>query len=86
MPATTAVRIVVDQICHRPRSELFAGIHPVGRALREEFARRFVISRHPIRKVLQQFTLEGLLTTKPNCGVFVAGGSDEHVKGLLTPL
>ncbi len=87
MPATTAVRTVADQVCDRLRSELFAGTHPVGMALREEeLAQRFGVSRHPIRKVLQQLTLEGLLTAKPNCGVVVAGGSDEHVAGLLTPL
>jgi DNA-binding GntR family transcriptional regulator len=87
MPATTALRTVADQVCDLLRNELFAGTHPVGMALREEqLAQRFGVSRHPIRKVFQQLTLEGLLTARPNCGVVVAGGSDEHVAGLLTPL
>lgn len=87
MPATVPVRTIADQICNQLRSELLAGQHTAGLPLREEeLAQRFGVSRHPIRKVLQQLTLEGLLTAKPNCGVVVAESSSEHVAGLLTPL
>ena len=59
----------------------------VGDALRAELlATRFGVSRHPIRKVLQQLTLEGLLSSKANCGVIVADCTAEHVQGLLTPM
>lgn len=87
-PSTVApVRTVADQVCDRLRSELLAGAHPVGNALREEqLATRFGVSRHPIRKALQKLALEGLLSAKPNCGVVVAPSQLEHVQGLLTPL
>ncbi len=52
----------------------------------DELAQRYGVSRHPIRKVLQQLTLEGLLIAKPNCGVTVAAESHEHVPTLLTPM
>lgn len=81
------VRTVADQVCDRLRSELMAAEHAPGSPLREEeLAARFGVSRHPIRKVLQQLTLEGLLASKPNCGVFVAESPAEHVRGLLTPM
>lgn len=89
MPAVmdTAVRTVAEQVCDRLRSELLAGQHAPESPLREEeVAERFGVSRHPIRKVFQKLTLEGLLTAKANCGVVVAKPPVEHVEGLLTPL
>ena len=83
----TPVKTITDQVCDRLRSELLAGGHSAGTALREEeLATRFGVSRHPIRKVLQQLTLEGLLHAKPNCGAVVADSQLEHVEGLLTPM
>ncbi len=68
-----SARTVADQVSDRLRSELLAGIYPIGRPLREqELAEHFGVSRHPIRKALQKLTLEGLLSAKPNCGVVVA--------------
>jgi DNA-binding GntR family transcriptional regulator len=52
----------------------------------DELAARFGVSRHPIRKVLQQLTLEGLLIAKPNCGATVAAERAEHIEALLVPM
>ena len=81
------VQTVAEQVGDSLRAELLAGEHGAGTPLREEeLATRFGVSRHPIRKVLQQLTLEGLLTAKPNCGVVVADSTSEHIPGLLTPM
>lgn len=81
------VQTVAEQVGDSLRAELLAGEHLAGVPLREEeLAARFGVSRHPIRKVLQQLTLEGLLKSKPNCGVVVADCDAQHVAALLTPL
>ncbi len=75
-----SVKTVADQVCDLLRSELLSGSHIAGSAMREEeLATRFGVSRHPIRKALQRLSLEGLLTSKPNRGVFVAASQKEHV-------
>ncbi len=82
-----SIKTVADQVCDLLRSELLSGTYAAGSAMREEeLATRFGVSRHPIRKALQKLSLEGLLTSKPNRGVFVAASQKEHVKGLLTPM
>ncbi len=81
------VQTIAEQVGDTLRAELLAGEHGVGVPLREEeLAARFGVSRHPIRKVLQQLTIEGLLKSKPNCGVVVADSTSEHIPGLLTPM
>lgn len=83
----TPLRTIADQVCDLLRSELLAGNHFSGSAMREEeLAARFGVSRHPVRKALQKLALEGLLNAKPNRGMVVATALTEHVQGLLTPL
>lgn len=85
--ATTITHTITMQVSDTLRAEFLAGEHGAGTPLREEeLATRFGVSRHPIRKVLQQLTLEGLLISKPNWGVFVADSRSEHIPGLLTPM
>lgn len=80
-------RTIAEQVGDALRVELLAGEHVAGTPLREEeLATRFGVSRHPVRKVLQQLTLEGLLKSKPNCSVVVAESTSRHVPGLLTPM
>lgn len=80
-------RTIAEQVGDALRAELLAGEHVAGTPLREEeLAIRFGVSRHPVRKVLQQLTLEGLLKSKPNCGVVVAESASAHIPGLLTPM
>lgn len=85
--STVVVKTISEQIIEQLRREILAGAFLPGSPLREsELAERYQVSRHPIRKVLQQLTLEGLLVSKPNCGVTVAAESSEHVAELLTPM
>ncbi len=87
MAPSLVAKSISEQITDRLRQEILAGEFQPGCPLREcELAERYQVSRHPVRKVLQQLTLEGLLVSKPNCGVSVAAETSEHVADLLTPL
>ncbi len=78
---------ISGQIADHLRQSILAGEFAAWTPLREcDLAERYQVSRHPIRKVLQQLTQEGLLIAKPNCGVTVADDSSEHVGPLLTPM
>ena len=87
--ATTAttVQSVSEQIAAQLRLELMTGAFRPGESLREEaLAERFGVSRHPIRKVLQQLVQDGFLIAKRNCGVRVAEPPGKHVCELLSPM
>lgn len=87
MATSGLVRSISEQIADQLRQSVLAGDFSPGTPLREcELADHYKVSRHPIRKVLQQLTLEGLLVSKPNCGVTVAAETSEHVANLLTPM
>lgn len=88
MPAgIETIKPIAEQVLDRLRQELLGGEHLPGAPLREdELAEKFGVSRHPIRKALQQLTLEGLLIAKPNCGVSVAPEQARFVDDLLTPM
>lgn len=81
------VQNISEQIAAQLRLELMTGGVRPGESLREEaLAERFGVSRHPIRKVLQQLVQDGFLVAKRNCGVRVAEPPAEHVRELLSPL
>jgi DNA-binding GntR family transcriptional regulator len=85
--ATTHVQNVSEQIAAQLRLELMTGGFRPGESLREEaLAERFGVSRHPIRKVLQQLVQDGFLVAKRNCGVRVAAPPGKHVCELLSPM
>lgn len=85
--ASSPVQNVSEQIAAKLRLELMTGGFRPGESLREEaLAERFGVSRHPIRKVLQQLVQDGFLVAKRNCGVRVAEPPLEHVRELLSPL
>ena len=87
MGASAIAHTIAEQVADTLRAELIAGDYSAGTPLREEeMATRFGVSRHPIRKALQQLTLEGLLTSKANCGVVVAESTSDHIQGMLTPM
>ncbi len=84
MSCSPAVISVHDQIASRLRSDVRRGVFAPGDPLREEhLAARFGVSRSPIRQVLQQLTFEGLLHSKPNCGMVVAEPPSRDVASVL---
>lgn len=72
MAATKPLVTIREQIADRLRSDIISGSVQPGERIREEvLAERFGVSRGPVRDVLLQLNKEGLLSSKPNCGVTV---------------
>jgi DNA-binding GntR family transcriptional regulator len=81
------VRGLGEQIVERLREDIFAGRIPEGERLREtELARRFAVSRGPIREAIQQLTWEGVLETDRNKGAMVATSAPDEITELIIPL
>lgn len=72
MSKTKPLLTIRQQIADSLRSDIIAGVVQPGERIREEIlAEKFGVSRGPIRDVLLQLNKEGLLSSKPNCGVTV---------------
>ncbi|MEM8724821.1 MAG: GntR family transcriptional regulator [Pseudomonadota bacterium] len=75
------------QIADILRSDIISGELAAGSRLREEsLAKHFGVSRGPVRDVLLQLSKEGLLVSKPNCGVTVAEAPNDMMQELLVEL
>lgn len=78
---------VREQIADAIRSRIISGDLSAGTRLREEeLASEFGVSRSPIRDVLLQLSKEGLLVSKPNCGMTVGAGPSDTMQDLLIEL
>jgi DNA-binding GntR family transcriptional regulator len=87
MSHATLVRSVRDQITDLIREDILGGRVPPGSRLSEaRLAERFGVSRGPVREALAQLTNEGLLVSKPNCGVSVAPEPTDDVRDLVIPI
>ena len=88
MPAKSSVRTNVrEQIANRLRDDILAGRLAEGDHLSEvRLAERFEVSRGPVREALVQLSHEGLLVSKPNCGVRVAPPAPNSIRKLVTPI
>lgn len=74
---------IVDQL----RMEIITGRIEEGTPLREvSLAERFQVSRAPIREALKQLAHEGMVDSKPNCGVRVAPSTSDSMQELIIPL
>jgi DNA-binding GntR family transcriptional regulator len=70
-----------DQIAEALRLAIFCGDFTPGQALpQEEMARRFGVSRIPVRDAMNQLQSEGLLRVIPSKGSFVANPSPEEIR------
>ena len=68
------------QITERLRNGILAGRYSQGEQLAEaELARRFGVSRGPLREAMQRLIQEGLLQNRPHRGVFVPELTDEDL-------
>lgn len=80
-------RTMSQQIADQIRADILSGNLPFGSQLREKaLADRFGVSRGPIRDSLLQLTHEGLLESKPNCGVIVGRNLCERLQPLVVQL
>ncbi len=68
---------LAHQVVERLREAILSGEYPLGAALSEaEIARRYGISRGPVREAVQRLIQEGLLTSEPHRGVRVPDLND----------
>lgn len=81
------VRSAREQIVHELRSDILCSrLQPGVRLSEMELVDRFGVRRGPIREVLAQLVIEGLVLSKPNCGVTVAGPPSREVRELVIPI
>lgn len=84
---TPVYRTIREQITDRLRSDVLSGRLSEGTSLREQtLAKRYGVSRGPVRDALLLLTQEGLLIAKPNCGVKVGTSSAEDMQALVIEL
>ena len=79
-PQPTLASIVQQQIVNDISQGLLA---PGMRLEEEELARRYNVSRTPVREALRQLSVLGIVDTKQRLGVVVAARSLEHFSNLL---
>jgi GntR family transcriptional regulator, rspAB operon transcriptional repressor len=82
--ATDIYRTMSEQISHQLRDEILSGRLAEGEPLQgERLAKRFGVSRGPIRDALLKLTHEGLVVSEPNVGVRVASGPSQAMRPLV---
>ncbi|MDB4474625.1 GntR family transcriptional regulator [Opitutaceae bacterium] len=80
-------RTIREQVVERLRNDVMGQVFEPGESLREfALAKRYAVSRSPIRDALLQLTQEGLLVATPNCGVKVASRMDDEVQPLVVDI
>lgn len=84
-PAAEPIRrtTLSGQVTERLRAGILAGLYAQGEQLNEaELARRFGVSRGPLREAMQRLIQDGLLETRPHRGVFVPELTDEDLEDI----
>ncbi|MET8013153.1 GntR family transcriptional regulator [Streptomyces sp. NPDC005271] len=85
---TTAIqggrRISAHAVCTAIRDDIVSGTYPPGSRLTEELlARRYGVSRVPVREALRTLESEGFVTTRRHAGACVAQPSEREAADLL---
>ncbi|MFK7777191.1 MAG: GntR family transcriptional regulator [Gimesia sp.] len=87
MKEAQLVRGLGEQIVERLREDIFAGRIAEGERLREaDLAKRFAVSRGPIREAIQQLAWEGIVDTDRNKGALVSTSAPDEITELIIPL
>ena len=87
MASVDLVRGLREQIVAQLRDEILFGHMDEGEPLVEtKLAKRFGVSRGPIREALLQLTNEGVAVSKVNCGTRVAQSAPDFICDFLVPL
>ncbi|GGQ35144.1 transcriptional regulator [Streptomyces mutabilis] len=78
------MRIPANSLCTAIRDDIVAGVHGRGGRLTEEIlARRYGVSRVPVREALRTLEAEGFVVTRRHAGACVAEPTEEEAADLL---
>ncbi|MEV5431839.1 GntR family transcriptional regulator [Streptomyces sp. NPDC052701] len=78
------MRIPAHSVCTAIRDDIVAGIHERGSRLTEELlARRYGVSRVPVREALRTLEAEGFVVTRRHAGACVAEPTAQEAADLL---
>ena len=87
MTSAGIYRTISEQLADRLRTEILSGQLAEGKPmLGEKLAKRFGVSRGPIRDALLQLIHEGLLISQPNVGIKVSSGPNKNLRLLVVDL
>ncbi|AXL91396.1 GntR family transcriptional regulator [Streptomyces sp. CB09001] len=78
------MRIPAHSVCTAIRDDIVAGVHGRGSRLTEEIlARRYGVSRVPVREALRTLEAEGFVVTRRHAGACVAEPTEREAADLL---
>ncbi|MFH9013577.1 GntR family transcriptional regulator [Streptomyces sp. NPDC017943] len=78
------MRIPAHSVCTAIRDDIVAGVHARGARLTEELlARRYGVSRVPVREALRTLEAEGFVVTRRHAGACVAEPTEQEAADLL---
>ncbi|GGV78657.1 MULTISPECIES: GntR family transcriptional regulator [Streptomyces] len=78
------MRIPAHSVCTAIRDDIVAGVHPRGSRLTEDvLARRYGVSRVPVREALRTLEAEGFVVTRRHAGACVAEPTEQEAADLL---
>ncbi|MFJ6722052.1 GntR family transcriptional regulator [Streptomyces sp. NPDC091259] len=78
------MRIPANAVCTAIRDDIVSGVfEPGGRLTEEVLARRYGVSRVPVREALRTLEAEGFVTTRRHAGACVAEPTDQEAADLL---
>lgn len=78
------MRIPAQSVCTAIRDDIVAGVHGRGSRLTEELlARRYGVSRVPVREALRTLEAEGFVVTRRHAGACVAEPTEQEAADLL---
>lgn len=81
------IRGTRDQITDQLRGAILTRVYREGEHLSElKLSTRFGVGRGPIRESLAQLVQEGLLESKPNCGIRVAASPPDFIREVIYPI
>jgi DNA-binding GntR family transcriptional regulator len=82
--AVVKSRVPAHAVCNAIRDDIVSGTFvPGGRLTEELLARRYGVSRVPVREALRTLESEGFVTTRRHAGACVAEPSDQEAADLL---
>ncbi|ANH93892.1 GntR family transcriptional regulator [Streptomyces sp. NPDC058319] len=78
------MRVPAHSVCTAIRDDIVAGVHERGSRLTEEvLARRYGVSRVPVREALRTLEAEGFVVTRRHAGACVAEPTEQEGADLL---